>query len=162
MDTTGWAVPYPIVWLAGARVAAYVHYPTISTDMLACVRRRDAAFNNAADVSASGARTLAKLLYYRAFAVLYGFCGLFPEAVMVNSSWTLGHIRQLWWRRWRSAPHIVYPPCDVSHLAELPLARARGETHLCSIAQFRPEKDHRCDALCWCAIEYVMQRTSTS
>ena len=34
VDTTGWAFPYPLVRLAGARVAAYVHYPTISTDML--------------------------------------------------------------------------------------------------------------------------------
>lgn len=34
VDTTGWAFPYPLARLAGARVAAYVHYPTISTDML--------------------------------------------------------------------------------------------------------------------------------
>lgn len=40
-DTTGWAFPYPLVWLAGARVAAYVHYPTISTDMLErCVAQK--------------------------------------------------------------------------------------------------------------------------
>lgn len=34
VDTTGWAFPYPLVRLGGARVAAYVHYPTISSDML--------------------------------------------------------------------------------------------------------------------------------
>lgn len=34
VDTTGWAFPYPLARLAGARVAAYVHYPTISTNML--------------------------------------------------------------------------------------------------------------------------------
>lgn len=34
VDTTGWAAPYPLVRLAGARCAAYVHYPTISADML--------------------------------------------------------------------------------------------------------------------------------
>ena len=34
VDTTGWAFPYPLARLAGSRVAAYVHYPTISTDML--------------------------------------------------------------------------------------------------------------------------------
>lgn len=34
IDTTGWAAPYPLVRLAGARCAAYVHYPTISADML--------------------------------------------------------------------------------------------------------------------------------
>ena len=137
-------MPYPLVWLAGARIAAYVHYPTISTDMLARVRRRDASYNNAADVSSSNMRTCAKLAYYRAFAVLYGFCGLFPDAVMVNSTWTLGHVGRLWWRRWRRAPQVVYPPCDVAELKALPLARPSGKAHICSVAQFRPEKNHRC------------------
>ena len=33
---------------------------------------------------------------------------------MVNSSWTAGHIAQLWWR-WQP-PTIVYPPCDTKSL----------------------------------------------
>ncbi len=34
VDTTGWAFTYPLAKLAGARVAAYTHYPTVSADML--------------------------------------------------------------------------------------------------------------------------------
>ena len=38
-DTVGYAFGYPLARLAGAKVAAYVHYPTISTDMIARVGR---------------------------------------------------------------------------------------------------------------------------
>ena len=34
IDTSGWAFSFPLARLAGARVLAYVHYPTVSTDML--------------------------------------------------------------------------------------------------------------------------------
>ena len=34
LDTTGWAFTFPAAKAAGARVACYVHYPTVSTDML--------------------------------------------------------------------------------------------------------------------------------
>ena len=39
IDTTGWAFTFPVARLfAGCKVAAYVHYPTISSDMLKFVR----------------------------------------------------------------------------------------------------------------------------
>ena len=31
IDTTGFAFSFPVAWLAGCSVGAYVHYPTIST-----------------------------------------------------------------------------------------------------------------------------------
>ena len=34
IDSSGWAFSFPLARLAGCQVAAYVHYPTISTDML--------------------------------------------------------------------------------------------------------------------------------
>jgi hypothetical protein len=34
VDTTGWAFTFPLAKLAGCKVACYVHYPTVSTDML--------------------------------------------------------------------------------------------------------------------------------
>eukprot|EP01052_Picozoa_sp_SAG31_P018775 SAG31_NODE_1343_length_8700_cov_1.967911_9_plen_133_part_00 len=43
-------------WLAGSVVGCYVHYPTISTDMLEAVASRTASFNN--DASIAQARTL--------------------------------------------------------------------------------------------------------
>ena len=50
METTGWAFAYPLVWLAGCRVASYTHYPTVSTNMLQRVMARTTAFNNDAQV----------------------------------------------------------------------------------------------------------------
>ena len=34
IDSSGWAFSFPLARLAGSRVAAYVHYPTVSADML--------------------------------------------------------------------------------------------------------------------------------
>lgn len=141
IDTTGWAFPYPIAKLAGSRVACYVHYPTVSTNMLGRVWSRQPMYNNDEAVSGSSLRSLLKVLYYQAFAVVYGMAGACADAVMVNSSWTAGHVRQLWWS-WEE-PQLVYPPCDTSDLQSLPLDRRLKHLFLVSVAQFRPEKNHR-------------------
>lgn len=60
---------------------------------------------------------------------------------MVNSSWTSAHIQQLWWSL--KEPALVYPPCDTSDLQLLPLDRKLKHLYLVSVAQFRPEKNHR-------------------
>ncbi|PSC69622.1 GDP-Man:Man(3) c(2)-PP-Dol alpha-1,2-mannosyltransferase [Micractinium conductrix] len=140
IDTTGWAFQYPLTRLAGARVAAYVHYPTISTDMLQRVWERNAGYTNSDDVAASPLKSLAKLAYYHAMALLYGCVGAFAQVVMVNSSWTRRHIAALWWQ-WRR-PQRVYPPCDTRALQALPLDRRLKRIYIVSVAQFRPEKDH--------------------
>ncbi|KAI3435747.1 hypothetical protein D9Q98_001805 [Chlorella vulgaris] len=140
VDTTGWAFPYPLVRVAGARVAAYVHYPTISTDMLQRVWERDALYNNSREVATSPLKSLAKLAYYHLFALLYAAVGAAAQVVMVNSSWTRRHIAELWWQR--RQPTRVYPPCDTQALQALPLDRRLKRAYLLSIAQFRPEKDH--------------------
>lgn len=140
VDTTGWAFPYPLVWLAGARVVAYVHYPTISTDMLERVRARHHTYNNDSGVSSSWLKSWVKLCYYQLFAALYGAVGACAAVVMVNSSWTRRHISDLWWR-WGDT-HRVYPPCDTAALLCLPLDRKLKRVYLVGVAQFRPEKDH--------------------
>jgi alpha-1,2-mannosyltransferase len=142
VDSTGLPFVYPLAALAGVEVACYTHYPTISTDMLAAVAARRAQYNNAAAVSRSAALTAAKVAYYRAFAHLYGAAGRCASVVMVNSSWTREHIVALWGRA--ESVHLLYPPCDTDQLAAIPLAPAGGrEKMVLSIAQFRPEKDHR-------------------
>lgn len=75
VDTTGWAFTYPLAKLAGARVACYVHYPTVSSDMLGRVWARTHMYNNDEAVSGSGLRSLAKVGYYQLVALLYGACG---------------------------------------------------------------------------------------
>ncbi|RHZ30080.1 hypothetical protein DYB31_001508 [Aphanomyces astaci] len=137
VDTTGCAFTYPLAWLGGATIVTYTHYPTISMDMLDVVARRDVAFNNDAAVAKSLTKSTAKLVYYRFFAALYGFVGGFAQVVMVNSRWTLNHIKQLW----RSAlPLVVYPPCGTTSFQTFPLADR--QPWALSVAQFRPEKDH--------------------
>ena len=57
---------------------------------------------------------------------------------MVNGSWTLGHIRELWWGHGsRSATRVarVYPPCDTEDLQRLPLDRRLKQLYLVSVAQ---------------------------
>ena len=61
---------------------------------------------------------------------------------MVNSSWTLGHIQQLW--KAPNRTHVVYPPCDVAEFLSIPLRQVDSaiERNIITVGQFRPEKDH--------------------
>ena len=102
-------------------------------------------------------------MYYRAFAVVYGALGGASSIVLVNSNWTRAHVEEIWWgcapqkggaHKGGMAPSavtVVFPPCDVGVFAALPLQRGKAlvvqgdvEVVLCSVAQFRPEKNHAC------------------
>ena len=168
VDTAGLAFALPVARLAGCAAAAYVHYPMVSTDMLGRVRGGVETYNNQGGVARSAWRTRAKLGYYRAFALFYGAVGGCAQAVMVNSTWTLGHVGSLWWgwggpagpvvealggrRAGTRLPALVHPPCNTQALLKWPVtgagARKRREggagrsPYIISVAQFRPEKDH--------------------
>jgi alpha-1,2-mannosyltransferase len=137
-ESVGFAFIYPLAWFFGAKVIAYVHYPTISSDMLKRVVSREAAFNNQAHVAKSALLSSLKLWYYKLFSVIYGYVGSYCDVVMVNSSWTAGHINDIW--RIPKRTFLVYPPCDTSSLVEFPFNNR--EKIIVSVAQFRPEKDH--------------------
>jgi len=138
IDTTGCAFTFLVAsLLAGCKVGAYVHYPTISTDMLSLVWERRPTYNNDSKIATNTFISYIKLVYYLLFAICYGVVGSLATLVMVNSSWTYAHIRSLW--RFTKID-IVYPPCDTTDLAELPLEPR--ENVVVSIGQFRPEKDH--------------------
>ena len=145
VDTTGAAFTLPLAaLLGGARTAAYVHYPTVSTDMLNAVAERQAAFNNASTIASSPLLTALKLGYYRAFAAAYGCAGrtASPRAVMTNSSWTQDHIAHLWGGAYGA---VVYPPCPTEALCAAGAAHAspaQRARRIVSLAQFRPEKNH--------------------
>ncbi|MEQ2290361.1 asparagine-linked glycosylation protein [Ameca splendens] len=168
VDSMGYAFTLPIFrYLGGCKVASYVHYPTVSTDMLSVVRERNPRFNNADFISRNPVLSALKVVYYCCFALLYGLAGSCSDVVMVNSTWTLGHILALW--RAPSRTSIVYPPCDVRAFLDIPLEgededeleegweelgrelgseeEGRGgvdrKCHsIVSVGQFRPEKDH--------------------
>jgi alpha-1,2-mannosyltransferase len=136
VESVGYAFIYPIFKLFGAKVVSYVHYPTISSDMLKVIESRKTTFNNSSRVSKSLILSTLKLYYYKLFSVIYGIMGRFSDVVMVNSTWTAGHINEIW----KINSVIVYPPCDTTSLLDFPLEN-RNRTMI-SVAQFRPEKDH--------------------
>lgn len=150
LDTMGYAFTLPLFrYIGGCKVGCYVHYPTISTDMLSRVGGQTVAHNNASFISNSRILSTVKLLYYYLFAVMYGLAGSCAQVVMVNSTWTYGHILSLW--RKKDQTFIVYPPCDTKAFLELPIKFGSADADddednsihsIVSVGQFRPEKDH--------------------
>ncbi|GMS89101.1 hypothetical protein PENTCL1PPCAC_11276 [Pristionchus entomophagus] len=145
IDSMGYPLSLPVFkWLGGCRVAAYVHYPTISCDMMDVVARGETAFNNVEGIAQSPILSFLKLSYYKLFAQAYGLAGRAADVVMVNGSWTASHISQLWKQRCS----IVFPPCDIEGLLAIPgrseeILRNDKGVRILSIGQIRPEKNHR-------------------
>lgn len=122
---------------------AYVHYPTISTDMLGSL---DADSNLGVNAGkGAGATGKAKKIYWHLFAKLYTLVGSTVDVVMTNSSWTQAHIKSLWASH--KSVDVVYPPVAVEELErEIEVSESseqKREKLLLYIAQFRPEKNHR-------------------
>ncbi|KAJ3031639.1 UNVERIFIED_CONTAM: asparagine-linked glycosylation protein [Siphonaria sp. JEL0065] len=134
VDTIGFAFTFPIAKLLGCkRVVAYVHYPTISSDMIGVVRGGVESFNNKGLVANSTLGRTAKLGYYKAFAFLYSFVGSYADVILVS------HLNEIWKLPKRTS--VLYPPCDTKSLASFELEGR--QTVIVSVAQFRPEKAHR-------------------
>ena len=141
VDTTGYAFVVPLFrWLGGCHTISYVHYPTVSQDMLEKVRQNECAHNNSAVIGRSKFLTNLKMFYYRLYAKIYGFAGRRNDIVMVNSTWTHGHIAKIWRPR---KLYIVYPPCDTTSFLKIPIKRSPNKFGIISIGQFRPEKNHQ-------------------
>ena len=127
---------------------AYVHYPTISTDMLNSLDAETEKGLNAG--TGKGWKGKFKRRYWHIFAWMYGWVGSDIDVVMTNSSWTQAHIRSLWGpmrarRRKSSEVEVVFPPVAVQELEEAievsEASEAQRERILVYIAQFRPEKN---------------------
>ncbi|XP_014259777.1 GDP-Man:Man(3)GlcNAc(2)-PP-Dol alpha-1,2-mannosyltransferase [Cimex lectularius] len=148
IDSMGFSFTLPLFKLiGGCTTACYVHYPTISKDMLKRVISRDVTITNRAHVARSPILSFAKLVYYRLFAMVYSICGGYSDSIMVNSSWTEDQITYIWsgCRDGKNPTHRVYPPCDTKSLQAMPLAKDIGESKeikIVSVGQYRPEKDH--------------------
>lgn len=142
IDTMGYAFTLPLFrFLGGCKCGCYVHYPTISTDMLRRVKSRVLSHNNNSYVVKNPFLTWMKLVYYKLFAKLYSCVGRCSHTIMVNSTWTEDHILSLWDVPFKT--HRVYPPCEVTHLKKLShLGTADNRIVILSVGQFRPEKDH--------------------
>ena len=152
VDTQGYAFTLALCkWLFPRMpTGAYVHYPTISTDMLQSLHTEESQGLNAG--AGKGMRGKAKQWYWEMFAKLYSWVGGRIDVVMTNSSWTQRHISSLWApaRGRRKQKHdivVVYPPCAVTELQDKILVDAESEKSrtrdFLYIAQFRPEKMHQ-------------------
>ena len=139
IDTVGAPIIYPLArYIFQTKVLAYVHYPIISTDMLKAVRERRHGLNNHSFIANNALLSRAKLAYYHTFCKLYAFSGHATHFSFTNSSWTHNHILSLWKEPLKT--RILYPPCDITSLTNLPIPNR--QKLLISIAQFRPEKNH--------------------
>lgn len=127
---------------------AYVHYPTISTDMLESLEGTQGAHAG----KGAGAQGFAKKNYWKLFAILYSWVGSSVDIVMTNSTWTQDHIKTLWdpYRRQKSKTDpivVVYPPTAVREMEQevevSEESEKRREKAIIYLAQFRPEKNHQ-------------------
>ena len=146
IDTMGYAFAVAFASYLFPRVAtaAYVHYPTISTDMLSSLDDKTGT-KGIHSGAGSGWRGKAKKTYWHIFAWLYGWAGRSINVVMCNSTWTANHIQSLWKQK-QQPLSILYPPCPVHEIIEkIKLDAESGKNRNPSIlyvAQFRPEKNH--------------------
>ncbi|KAF4551887.1 ALG11 mannosyltransferase-like protein [Elsinoe fawcettii] len=153
IDTMGYAFALKACkWLfPDVPTGAYVHYPTISTDMLGSLSDTTGEKGVNAGLG-KGWRGKAKKTYWELFAVLYSWAGGSVDVVMTNSSWTMGHIMYLWdpaRRRQgkKSDIEVVFPPVAVEELEDVLHVDEESEKNrkpdLLYISQFRPEKNHQ-------------------
>jgi alpha-1,2-mannosyltransferase len=153
IDTMGYAFSLALSsWLfPSVPTGAYVHYPTISTDMLDSLHAGGQGVNAG---TGAGYRGIAKKKYWQLFAKLYSKVGSTIDVVMTNSTWTQSHIQSLWgsYRQKRSALvnkdiNVVFPPVAVEDVTEAVQVSEASEKkrgpNLLYIAQFRPEKNHQ-------------------
>ena len=151
IDTMGYSftLAFSKILFPQVPTGAYVHYPTISTDMLSSLDAEQGKGLNAG--AGKGLRGLAKRLYWQLYANLYSRSGTNIDVVMTNSSWTQSHIKSLWGpgRTRRRKPYpveVLFPPVAVEEIEEAidlegPNAIPRTKS-LVYVAQFRPEKNH--------------------
>jgi alpha-1,2-mannosyltransferase len=151
VDTTGCAFTFCVAWYFHVpNIFAYVHYPTISTDMLKVVAQQSRPTTADSETYKGHRLSLLqrtiKCIYYCAFAMMYSLVGgCLCNCVLVNSTWTYNHIRSLWWyAALRHRIRIVFPPCGALLDVETSSVKKKEpeRQYILSIGQFRPEKDH--------------------
>ncbi|KAG4306253.1 hypothetical protein PORY_000241 [Pneumocystis oryctolagi] len=125
IDTMGYAFTYPLIsFCLDIPIVAYVHYPTISTDMLSKVPYR----------------RIFKYIYWKFFSFIYSFCGHYAHLVITNSSWTQNHMESLWKKKKEIL--TIYPPCNTKDLYNSNINNNKREKLIVYLAQFRKEKNH--------------------
>lgn len=140
IDTAGFPFIYPIIKLFNCKLVAYVHYPFISNDMIQKLQVK--SYNNSGLIASNALLRNSKIFYYRLLSKIYSSCGKCCDLAFTNSTWTHGHIMRSW--KDCQMTRIVYPPCDLSpFISRISLQRDNSDLKILSLAQFRPEKNHK-------------------
>ena len=151
IDTMGYAFTLALCkfFFPTIPTGAYVHYPTISIDMLGSLDAEMGKGLNAG--TGKGLKGSLKRKYWHRFAWMYSWVGGNVDVVMANSSWTQAHIRSLWGPSREKQQkmfdiEVVFPPVAVEELEQAieisESSEAKREPALLYVAQFRPEKNH--------------------
>lgn len=155
VDTVGYAFTLGLskILFPDMPTAAYVHYPTISTDMLQSLDPKTSVGSQGVNAGKGvGFKGAIKKYYWKVFAAIYSWMGASVDVVMTNSTWTQGHIQSIWGPRRKqrgreNAIAVVYPPCAVSEIeSQIELSEEsekKRQKYIVYIAQFRPEKNHQ-------------------
>jgi alpha-1,2-mannosyltransferase len=155
VDTMGYAFALGLskFLFRGVPTGAYVHYPTISADMLDSLDPNSAVGDQGVNAGkGAGMKGSVKKMYWQLFAKFYSRVGSSVDVIMTNSSWTQGHIQKLWGplreqKRKANPIAVVYPPVAVRELEqEVEVSEAserKRQMVILYIAQFRPEKNHQ-------------------
>ncbi|KAI5928221.1 hypothetical protein F4810DRAFT_184348 [Camillea tinctor] len=155
VDTMGYAFTLGLskVLFPDLPTAAYVHYPTISTDMLDSLDPNTPVGSQGVNAGKGvGLKGSLKKKYWKIFAAIYSWMGASVDVVMTNSTWTQAHVQSLWGsrRQQRGRVHpiaVVYPPCAVNDIEQAvevsEESEKRRQKYIVYIAQFRPEKNHQ-------------------
>lgn len=151
IDTMGYAftLVFCKMMFPSVPTGAYVHYPTISTDMLESLDDQTGLKGINAGAG-KGLKGYVKRKYWLLFARLYSWVGGHVDVVMCNSSWTAAHIRTIWGPSRHGQtyqdPTVIFPPTAVTELQSSITVNAETESArepiILYIAQFRPEKNH--------------------
>ena len=168
IDTMGYAFTLALskFFFPNVPTGAYVHYPTISIDMLSSLDSKAEQGLNAG--AGNGFKGIVKRKYWHVFAWLYSQVGRNIDMVLTNSSWTQGHISALWGpnraKRDEASPiQVLFPPVaaeEVEKAIELsPSSEQQRQKILLYIAQFRPEKNHALILRAFAEMLHSKQRT---
>jgi alpha-1,2-mannosyltransferase len=134
--------------LTGANIGAYIHYPTMSNDMFAKIENRKPDYNNREIFTKNNFLFSLKIFYYKFFLFVYRVCGWFTDIAVANSNWTGSRIEAVWHRK---PIDVLYPPAAIGsgdQIKDITSGEDKSRKKvLVSLAQFRPEKNHKLQIL---------------
>lgn len=149
IDTQGLPGSYLLAnWVLKEPIVAYVHYPIIQPDMFSKLKFQKFSDLVTMSFSASDVKQAIKFLYWTALYSFYMYLGSMVDITFANGTWTLNHIKNIWYLnpiRGREIA-LLYPPCSAEvpkGVADTVVEKVKPrKNNMIYVGQFRPEKRH--------------------